>query len=179
MLRKTGRLLLKPERWGSTEETTPRVWVETAGRRWVEVEAGQQAGAEGAASLTRSCSLFGLHHIHLSDQLPTWPRRRQEVVAEIEDWETDTESPEAGERKKMRVRTGQRYGQWKREEGGEREGGTRATWHSTIYYGSLSLWESPGANDTVKYSEKDQEQKTPAPGDVRQLQCWNNAHCSA
>ena len=43
----------------------------------------QQAGAEGAASLTQNCSLFGLHHIHLSDPLPLWLGRRQKVVAEI------------------------------------------------------------------------------------------------
>lgn len=29
-----------------------------------------QAGTEGAASLTQNCSLFGLHHIYLSDPLP-------------------------------------------------------------------------------------------------------------
>lgn len=54
-----------------------------------------------------------------------------------------------------------------REAGIEREGGrkrgrvvgSRAMWQSTIYYGSLSLGESPGANGGVKYSEKDQEQK--------------------
>lgn len=37
--------------------------------------------------------------------------------------------------------------------------GSRAMWQSAIYNGSLSLRESPGANGSVKYSEKDQEQK--------------------
>lgn len=39
---------------------------------------GQQAGEEGAASLTQNCSLFGLHHIHLSDPLPLRPGKKRE-----------------------------------------------------------------------------------------------------
>lgn len=45
-------------------------------------EWGGGVGAEGAAFLTQNCSLFGLHHIDLSDPLPLWLGNREEVVAE-------------------------------------------------------------------------------------------------
>lgn len=67
-------LLVKPERYSGTGERPPCVWTETAGWRW---NGGKRAGTEGAASPTQNYSLFGLHHIHLSDPLPLWLGRRE------------------------------------------------------------------------------------------------------
>lgn len=155
----------------------PCVWTDCR-MEWVEVDGGQQAGMEGAASLTQNSSLLELHHMHLSDPLPVWLGRRKKVVAEIAKRGTDTESPQVGKKKKaawweLRGRARERD---KGREGGrksERVEGDVAE-HNLLWFPFAR--REPRSERQCEIFREGPGTETRALSDVTQLQCWNNAH---